>query len=251
MPQRKSSEQHAPNDGATQARPFHPAAAMLPMMDKDEYGALVASVKRYGLQKPIKLYADGSILDGRNRYNACLEAGVVPVFEEWSEFDDTDPRVYVVIHNIQRRHLSVGFRARLATRFVTTTHGGDRKSSNDENTDQRRKDAKKPIFSASNDQAPNSALGGKPKRTEADAARICFVSEQRLREVNAVRKNLVEELLVKFEADQITLSSAYFTSKKPPEEQRADPRIKFAGQTRKPKYKPSFDAVEQVVMKDR
>jgi hypothetical protein len=66
------------------------------------------------------------------------------LFEEWPEFDDTDTRVYVVIHNVHRRHLSVGFRARLAASLVTTAHGGDRKS-------------------AAADQEPNSALGGKPK----------------------------------------------------------------------------------------
>jgi hypothetical protein len=36
----------------TPTMPFHPAAAMLPMMDKDEAEALTVSIKRHGLQKP-------------------------------------------------------------------------------------------------------------------------------------------------------------------------------------------------------
>jgi hypothetical protein len=42
------------------------------------------------------------ILDGRNRYRACLEARVEPRFVE---FDADDPIAFVVSVNIKRRHL--------------------------------------------------------------------------------------------------------------------------------------------------
>ena len=181
------------------------------MMDEDEAEALTASVGKYGLRKLIKLYADGSILDGRNRYYACLASGIEPLFEEWAEFDDTDPRVYVVIHNVHRRHLSVGFRARLASSLVTTTHGGDR-----------------------SEQEANSPLGGKPKRTREDAARICFVGVRRLGDVAFIRNHAEPEVIAKFEADKMTLGRAKMLAKETAEAQRDAPDVRFAG-PRKPK----------------
>jgi hypothetical protein len=66
---------------------FHPLANIFPLIDGDDFAALVEDVRANGLREKIKLY-DGAILDGRNRYRACVEAGVDPVFEM---FDGGDP----------------------------------------------------------------------------------------------------------------------------------------------------------------
>lgn len=80
----------------------HPAACMFPMMSGGEYASLVASIRRDGLHVPLVLH-EGMILDGRNRYRACQEAGVAPRFVELKPGEN--PYRYVWIHNGERRNL--------------------------------------------------------------------------------------------------------------------------------------------------
>lgn len=56
----------------------HPAADVWPMMDAKRYEELVADMQEHGQREPITL-CDGMILDGRNRYRACVDLGVEPV----------------------------------------------------------------------------------------------------------------------------------------------------------------------------
>jgi hypothetical protein len=81
---------------------FHPEANRFPLMDNKEFNPLVDDIKKNGLQKPITLYEE-SILDGRNRYLACREAGVEPKFEQ---YEGKDPVTFVYSANVHRRHLS-------------------------------------------------------------------------------------------------------------------------------------------------
>lgn len=94
----------------------HPLAAAFPLIEGEEFTELVADVSKNGLQHPIKLSADRSmIIDGRNRYRACLAARVDPNFDTvpkaWTEEQVAD---YIVSENLQRRHLDAGQRAFLA-----------------------------------------------------------------------------------------------------------------------------------------
>lgn len=86
---------------------LHPLCTLFPRLNDSEFLALVADIKSHGLRQSIVLH-DGMILDGGNRYRACLEAGVEPAF---SEFAGENIVSFVLSANLHRRHLSPGQQA--------------------------------------------------------------------------------------------------------------------------------------------
>jgi ParB-like chromosome segregation protein Spo0J len=50
----------------------HELAECFPLIAGNEFAELVASIRARGQHEPITLF-NGLILDGRNRYRACLE----------------------------------------------------------------------------------------------------------------------------------------------------------------------------------
>lgn len=89
---------------------FHPIANAFPLMEGDAFRELVEDVRKNGQQQPILTY-EGKILDGRNRYRACLEAGEEPWTEPWA---GTSAVEAVLSLNLHRRHLSSSDRAVIA-----------------------------------------------------------------------------------------------------------------------------------------
>jgi hypothetical protein len=99
--------------------PFHPLADVLPLIKGVEFDQLVDSIMENGLHDPIILL-DGAILDGRNRYLACLKAGVEP---RTITFSGGDPVAFVMDRNLHRRQLTVGQRAMALEKFATLSVG--------------------------------------------------------------------------------------------------------------------------------
>lgn len=88
--------------------PFHSVANIFPLMSGDEYAALVEDIRRNGQREPIWTH-DGQIIDGRNRYRACLDLGIEPYIREWN--GDGSLVAFVVSLNLHRRHLDSSQRA--------------------------------------------------------------------------------------------------------------------------------------------
>ncbi len=55
----------------------HPAADIFPLMGDAEYERLKADIAARGQSTAIDIFED-QILDGRNRYRACMELGIDP-----------------------------------------------------------------------------------------------------------------------------------------------------------------------------
>jgi len=84
---------------------FHPATKHIPRMSHDQYERLVDDIARYGLLVPI-VVVDGMIVDGRDRFYACLQLGIERAFVRLT-LDDIGANVerYVNQMNAVRRHL--------------------------------------------------------------------------------------------------------------------------------------------------
>lgn len=90
---------------------YHPAATLFPLMTDEEFAALKEDIEINGLREPLWIYED-KLIDGRNRYRACMELGIKPEFREW---DGKGSLVaFVVSLNLKRRHLSSGQKAVIA-----------------------------------------------------------------------------------------------------------------------------------------
>lgn len=94
---------------------LHPISTLFPEMSASEFEALKIDIAKHGLREPILIF-ENQIIDGRNRYKACLELGVKPVFKEW---DQSGSLVDLAISsNLQRRHLNSSQKAVLALELL-------------------------------------------------------------------------------------------------------------------------------------
>jgi len=90
---------------------FHDVCNLFPMMADDEYRALVEDIRKHGLREPIVVW-QGKIVDGRNRYRACMELGITPQYREWDGRGSLT--AFVVSQNLHRRHLTASQKAVVA-----------------------------------------------------------------------------------------------------------------------------------------
>ena len=82
----------------------HRYADMFPLMVGEEYTKLRDDIAIYGQIDPIITYQD-EIVDGRNRYNACIELTIEPIFADYKGSEE-QLLAYVISKNIIRRHLT-------------------------------------------------------------------------------------------------------------------------------------------------
>ena len=166
---------------------FHDLANVFPMLSDDELNALARDIAENGQRHEITLY-QGKIIDGRNRYAACMLAGVEP---RYTEYTGDNPVAFVVSENIARRHLDESQRAMCAERLANMKHGGDRKN---ESRDQ--------LISRS------------------DAAKMLNVSVPSLKRAAQVIEHGVPELVQAVERGEIAVSKAATIAREPVEVQR-------------------------------
>jgi N6-adenosine-specific RNA methylase IME4 len=186
--------------------PFHPLAEIFPLIEGEEFGALVASIKSRGLLERIVMH-EGMILDGRNRYRACLVAEIDP---EFVDFCGDDALAFVVDTNLHRRHLTTSQRAMIAAELGRLGWGGDRSKPSNEGLSTEARAAALKVGRASVERAEAVVDHGSAelkeavrqgKATVAAAAEIALRPEAEQREIVAQGRDEILKAAKKFRAE--------------------------------------------------
>jgi hypothetical protein len=106
--------------GFSMDKQFHELALIFPALDEVSLSALVDDIREHGLREAIWLHGDGRILDGRNRYIACMRLGIEP---RYRVYDGDDALGFVVSMNLSRRHMDESQRAMVGARLATLRDG--------------------------------------------------------------------------------------------------------------------------------
>ena len=177
---------------------FHPAASIFPIMSGEEYEGLVADIHRYGLREPISIL-NGQVIDGRNRYRACREAGVEPRFKELNRQDS--PLNFVLSMNLHRRHLNESQRALVGAKL---------KPFFEEEARQRKVSGKRADLGANLHQG----------RSSESAANLVNVSPRSIATATAVLKAGASELVGLVDKGELPVHTAGFLARLHKSEQR-------------------------------
>lgn len=94
----------------------HPLAALFPMLADDDLKSMAEDIKANGLRHPIVIDEAGVLVDGRNRLEACLRAGVEP---DYLMIDSADAEAFIWSANAKRRHVTKGQLAMVAAMAFT------------------------------------------------------------------------------------------------------------------------------------
>jgi hypothetical protein len=174
----------------------HPAADLFPMMSDAEIEALGEDMLEHGQREDIILF-HGMVLDGRNRYRACLLKGINPRFHEERP---ADPYAFVASANLHRRHLDASQRAMVAAKLATMKQGA-------------RTDL------ASSRREVGTAPWIAEAMSDADAAAAMKVGERSVERAKTVRREAVPEIVHAVEQGEVSVSAAAEFAKQPKEDQ--------------------------------
>lgn len=169
---------------------IHELAEIFPRMVGEDFVNLKQDIKENGLREAIWLF-EGKVLDGRNRFYACQEVGVVPEFREYT---GDNPLAFVISLNLKRRHLSESQRAMVAASIANMQRGGDTVS----------------------EQSANLRNG---LVSQTQAAEMLNVSERAVSSANKVKAEGALELIEAVQSGEVKVSVAAEVATLPKEEQ--------------------------------
>lgn len=170
----------------------HPIAEIFPLMSDAELSQLADDIEANGLRDPIWLY-EGKILDGRNRYRACVSKDIDHRVEHYK---GKNPVAFSLSKNLHRRHLTESQRAMVAARIANILPGETLNSGS---------------------RAANLPLG---KTTQKQAAEMLSVGERTVRDAVKVKDHGTPELVKAVEAGEVSVSAAAEVADLPKAEQK-------------------------------
>lgn len=180
----------------------HPSSCLFPLMSDEEYSQLKHDIQLNGQQEPILLF-DGRILDGRNRYRACLELGVTPQFRTVEE--TISPVHLVVSLNLHRRHLNASQLAAISAEMLPLLEAEAKerqRKSGGNRGNQHTKKGEVPVVA----RLPQPALESEGKARN-QAAKIVGAGSRYVSDAKKIQQQ-APELLEKIKAGNLTLPQA-------------------------------------------
>lgn len=97
---------------------LHKDAGIVPNMRTDEWTSFLADVGKRGVQEPIVVQEGGTILDGRNRWEAAKIAGRVTVPCRTVNLSEKEQIEYIIKSALCRRHLNDSQRGILGAKLA-------------------------------------------------------------------------------------------------------------------------------------
>jgi len=182
----------------------HPAADCFDLIEGDEFASLCESLRQHGLIQSILLDSQGRIADGRNRYSACLETGVLPRFEQ-SDLEHEALINYIVAVNKERRHLTATGKSNAAAKLLPVYEEAARERQREAGEEHGRGQV-----SANGREAVEEE--GKPKEEKGKAAKAAAkatgASERSVERNKAVRENGCTELIEALDQELVAVGDA-------------------------------------------
>lgn len=96
---------------------IHDRAAVVPFPDPEQHGDLTDDIAAHGIQVPLDILDDGTILDGRTRYSIAKALGIIDIPVRVVRTDD--PVGYMLRMALRRRHLTTQQRKALAESLLS------------------------------------------------------------------------------------------------------------------------------------
>ena len=168
--------------------PIHELATMFPPMGPEEYAGLKADIDANGVHQSVAVW-QGSVIDGRHRYQACLDLGLYPPIRYLE--DEVDPVVFVLSANMSRRQLTPSQKTIITAQLPHLVNGTNRHTLESERSN-----------------VAHQLLGSNAKTTEERAA-IAGVGTTYQQYADAIVKYGDQEVINKVYLGDISVEDAY------------------------------------------
>lgn len=187
---------------------FHPLANLFPMLSDAELVELGEDIRANGQAETVKLLA-GMILDGRNRYTACVKLNL-PVRTEVFVGDNRQALNWVISKNLKRRHLTESQRAMVAARLATLRLGDN------QHTAQAAQICAPDLL-----QEVAPPQDSQPVVSQTEAAESLSVSRRSVQTAAKVLEDAAPEVVAAVETEGLSVSVAAEIAERPQDEQKA------------------------------
>lgn len=183
---------------------FHPVANIFPLLQGQEFEDLKADIAQNGLIQPIWVHPDGRIIDGRNRWRACVETGTNADFEVWDEAKHGPLVQFVISLNLHRRHLDSSQRAAIAVEVLPMLEEEARERQQQSGGDKKSDDYQKSVSQKIDEPILGNGNNGKAAQQAAD---LFHTNRQYVSEAKALKEK-APELFSEVKSGNMTIVQA-------------------------------------------